>query len=741
MAVNIIVPDFLFGDASAAPLPSAVNFSFGPETIPGPSLSVDMSAGEGWDPTLYLPNPMAAEIEVSPCGQGEALAVELTLSVTLGTVGFSTGETIVEMKRELKDPRLYSAVLAMPQPFSNGWAFLSSSQSTWPPGYSQSIQWHHFYGQAEGMEIDFPRPQLLATPAWVPTEIFGPGGGYYPVYAATNGSVSMSAGETIVSALRLEYVSVGRVHSTGETLVLTFSTLRQLTASANHGEGMTIDIQIMSMRTEAFTGEAVSLTLDVYDLVNVPAFTGETLTAALSTSAAMIAVALAGESVSVALEARPASYMALALSSGETAFVDLDTKQEHRFALLLSDGQSSESSLFVPARADISITAQEGPSLGLTTLSTALSLGEVVAWTGSSMLVVELTELSNYRAADGVTLTATIEASPYFSPTAADGVSFAASIDTRPPAGLSCTFREGSEFAFPSMNLLVSAPLRVTFGEGVYITATESTSTTSFDLEGDPPSYPNRLQWWLDMNQFEFIDMPPSFVWGHGAGIVVQADLQARPRFSISCATGESFAMVRGYDYMEVEAFSGLQGLSQEFIHIEPRINLCYPNVIPNADAMEVELDFNEESCYADFIYDGQYMRSALSCIYTVAPVQWVEGSRLDFNLTISDLWRLRFWVGERLDFYLGTVPVFPISFSTGESLRGTFEEPSVPMATGESVELELTITFEVEFLEQGCLDNEYKYMTPNGDEDKEKFNPVAVELEPFAHELKARCF
>ena len=156
---------------------------------------------------------------------------------------------------------------------------------------------------------------------------------------------------------------------------------------------------------------------------------------------------------------------------------------------------------------------------------------------------------------------------------------------------------------------------------------------------------------------------------------------------------------------------------------------------------MEVELDFNEESCYADFIYDGQYMRSALSCIYTVAPVQWVEGSRLDFNLTISDLWRLRFWVGERLDFYLGTVPVFPISFSTGESLRGIFEEPSVPMAAGESVELELTITFEVGFLEQGCLDNEYKYMTPNGDEDKEKFNPVTVELEPFAHELKARCF
>lgn len=772
MATNIVVPDFLFGDASAAPLPSAVNFFFGSETIPGPSLSVVMSAGEGWNPTLYLPDPMVAEIrlefkkpyaepdpdavrlvfgdrgdtsfteiEVSPYGHGEALDVVLTLPMTLGTVEFSTGETIVEMRRELKDPRLYPAVLAMAQPFSNGWAFLSSSQPTWPPGYTQSIQWHHFYGQAEGMGIDFPRPQLLVTPAWVLTEIFGPGGGFYPVYAATNGSISMAAGETLVPALRLEFVSVGRFHSTGETLTLAFSTLRRLAVAAGHGEEMRIDIQVMSMRTEVFTGEAVSLTLDVYDLVNVPAFTGETLSTDLTTSAAMVAVAWAGENFSLTLTAHPAAYMAVSLANGEAAVIPLDTKQEHRFALSLGDGQTATPSLFLPSRADIGFTAWSGESFEVSTISTAIGLGEVVAWTGSSMLVMSLDELSNYRAADGVSLSATIVALPYFSSTAADGVTLSVSVDTRPPAGLSCTLWEGAEFAFPSMNLLVSAPLRVTFGEGVYITATESTSTTSFDLEGDPVSYPNRLQWWLDMNQFEFIDMLPSFVWGHGTGIVVQADLQARPRFSISCATGESFAMVRGYDYMEIEAFSGLQAPTQEFIHLEPHVNLCYPNVIPNADAMEVELDFNEETCYADFLYEGQYLRSALSCVYTVAPVQWVEGSRLDFDLTISDLWRLRFWTGQRLEFYLGTVPVLPINFSTGEAFRGTFEEPSVLMHAGESVELELTITFEVEFLERGCLDNEYKYMTPNGDEDKEKFNPVAVELEPFAHEIKARCF
>ena len=84
---------------------------------------------------------------------------------------------------------------------------------------------------------------------------------------------------------------------------------------------------------------------------------------------------------------------------------------------------------------------------------------------------------------------------------------------------------------------------------------------------------------------------------------------------------------------------------------------------------------------------------------------------------------------------------MLPLEFFGGEGFETRLEEPTVEAFTGESISVGLTITFEVEFLERGCLDNEYKYMTPNGDEDKEKFNPVAVELEPFAHEIKARCF
>lgn len=534
--------------------------------------------------------------------------------------------------------------------------------------------------------------------------------------------------------------------STGEDVSVDVSTDGVLVVDYFDGGVVEVDLCV-DTAVDPFieAGEELSVGVETYPqiLLDVDFGTGEEGVFELDTNELFDISVGSGEEVEVELTAYPRHEIDIVFESGDELSVSLTTQPlfENLGEVEFLDGAAVDSDLDVPEGNALSVVFSVGVDFYPETISTASSLGSLEFFDGITLDVASVDELSNYRFADGVIFVAEMSVSASVDSDLFDGVELSVDIDTRPPAGLSCTLWEGAEFAFPSMNLLVSAPLRVTFGEGVYITATESTSTTSFDLEGDPVSYPNRLQWWLDMNQFEFIDMLPSFVWGHGTGIVVQADLQARPRFSISCATGESFAMVRGYDYMEVEAFSGLQGLSQEFIHLEPHINLCYPNVIPNADAMEVELDFNEETCYADFLYEGQYLRSALSCVYTVAPVQWVEGSRLDFDLTISDPWRLRFWVGERLDFYLGTVPVFPISFSTGESLRGTFEEPSVPMATGESVELELTITFEVEFLEQGCLDNEYKYMTPNGDEDKEKFNPVAVELEPFAHEIKARCF
>ena len=769
MADSVTIVDIVYGVAQPAPPSFAVNIVFGSQYLPGVDFTVVIGVGEAATPVVFTPDSVYTGIAIKfkdlwvesepdevkivfgdndgvtdilplPIGTGESVSLSLSMPEPLGTFTFATGESIVSAQRQLRDPRLYPAVAAAAEPFKNGWAFLSSALNPWPAGYTQSGIWHHFYGLADGISIDFPRPNPLITPTWTLQEIFGAGNGFFPVYAAQQGSAPGFTGESLETTLRLEFVSMGKTHSTGETFSWTFATRRQLTLNLSHGQSVVFELEVLSMRTEVWVGESVSLSLDVYDLVGLPGFTGETLTTVLTTESTLRSNLSAGEQMAVVFTTQPAAYMALALSDGQTFSTVLLTKQEHRFTLDLGDGQTFTTVLGIPNRADLAVAMSTGSTFAMPVFSLAIAFGEVVAWEGPSVAVLSLDELSNYKAADGVTLTVSFAAAPYFSPHGFDGVTLSAGLDTRPPAGLSCVMWTGEEFLPNTLATMISANLRVTFCDGVFIEASDSTATTYYDLEG-PPSYPNRLQWWLDMNQFEFIDMPPSFSWGSGAGIVVKADLQARPRFSINFATGESFAMERGYDYMDIVAQSGLESREQTFFYIEPHINLCYPNVFPNADAMEVELDITEENCYADYLYDGVALQGALSCVYTVAPVWWEEGSRLDFNLTIYDLWRVTFWHGQTLVPYLSTAPALQVSFWAGESMAARLEEPTVEIGTGESCELNLTITFEVEFLEEGCLDNEYKYMTPSGDEDKEKFNPVAVELEPFAHEIKARCF
>ena len=771
MVDKTIIANFDLGHGRPIPPTHEVDFTFGSTTVPGALFEISLSAGEGfWQGVIALPDTMVAEVRlefkklwsepdsddillvfgepeglgvvlvVDPMGAGESMEVGLFTPMVLGEIKAATGESIVSAQRALKDPRLYAAVLAAPQPFNNGWAFLSSAQASWQPGYTQTGSWHHFYGQSEGVTFDFPRSQLLIVPASSLVEIFGAGNGFYPVYSTTNGSAVAAAGETLVAGLRLEFMTMGKVYSTGEWLTFRLATIRNLDAPLRAGESLRIDLEVLSMRTDVGVGENVLLSLDVYDLVNPRSYTGETITTSLTTTAAFSIAVNTGEVAAAIPEWPAASFLSSNLSAGGAFTLFLNTNQDHRFSTDLGDGQSLVASLTLPVRSDMQITAWAGAVALLPFFSTAASLGAVMFFDGSTLAVEDLNEVSNYKAADGVTLTASFSASPSFTSTAFDGATLRTTLEVRPPAQLASTFHTGEEFLFPTMSLMIAAPLRVTFCDGVFIEASESTSTTYYDLEG-PPSRPNQLKWWLDMNQFEFIDMPPSFSWGSGPGIVVTVDLQTRPRFQISVSTGESFVMDRGYDYLEVTAHQGIGTRPLSYFYIEPTINLCYPNVFPNTDSMEVELDFDEETCYADYLHDGQSLKSSLSCIHTVAPVWWNEGSLLTFNLTIYDFWRVQIWDGQWLDLYLGIVPAFPTQVSVGESLGITLEEPTVEIGVGESLEMDLTITFEVEFLEQGCLDNEYRYMTPNGDEDLEKFTPVAVEFEPYSHEIKARCF
>ena len=106
-------------------------------------------------------------------------------------------------------------------------------------------------------------------------------------------------------------------------------------------------------------------------------------------------------------------------------------------------------------------------------------------------------------------------------------------------------------------------------------------------------------------------------------------------------------------------------------------------------------------------------------------------------ELTLRDAWVLLAYTGETARV---SNPEMELNTRTGESMALSFYVPPIIGATGEHVEASLTTIYEVVFLEDGCLDNEYIWQDENGDPIPEKFNPVPVELDPFQHDLKARC-
>lgn len=205
--------------------------------------------------------------------------------------------------------------------------------------------------------------------------------------------------------------------------------------------------------------------------------------------------------------------------------------------------------------------------------------------------------------------------------------------------------------------------------------------------------------------------------------------------------TGHTLKLEQGYELVDVNIKTGEEVRRPfEALYTEPKINLCYPNVFPSPDNMEVELEWNEESCYSDFLWGGESIRVDLSTIKSYVPMAY-EGQTFYADFVIYDLWRARIWVGEMLIPTLSTVPALYPKMFHGESFEVDLAPHEAKAHTGESLEASLEISYYVEFLEKGCLENEFIPIDENGDPDIEKRSPVTIEGEPFLHDIKARCF
>ena len=103
------------------------------------------------------------------------------------------------------------------------------------------------------------------------------------------------------------------------------------------------------------------------------------------------------------------------------------------------------------------------------------------------------------------------------------------------------------------------------------------------------------------------------------------------------------------------------------------------------------------------------------------------DGARVEWDLTIDKPWEVQFWSGERIWPGLSTTVRLDSNISHGDNVEARFEEPEWHITHGEQVEVRIKLTYDVEWQETGCLDNEIETTT-------------TIEQEPFRHSLKARC-
>lgn len=526
----------------------------------------------------------------------------------------------------------------------------------------------------------------------------------------------------------------------GETATFALSTCPVITPSGLIvGQSLAADITTESTRADLLVGENVKAELDVYDLIASTLYNGAILAGELTTSAAFASLLGHGEALSASVEFHPAFYPYCSLSVGESIDAALATTTTYQCTLSL--GESVIAVLDFRPGLELTAGLSCGESAFVTEIRVAPGLFPDAMGEGVSVVVASLDEELPWRLWTGVSTVGILETTAGFQgATAYDGQSVTGEVDVRPSQPISISFYHGESFLPERPYVQHRAYLSATIFVGQSPSACFEDMTVDFDLRG--PIRLDTTDWFWNPDKFraESEDLPAARGWGDGCGETVFAELSCRPRFSSTMATGESFRSERGYEFVESTlADSAVIPLNDPF-YVEPLVPLCYPNLFPYADNIEVELEWEEIRCSSDFVYTGEAVHGSLGVWRRFAPTFYVGESFLP-DFTPDPAMRCIIWIGCTLRAELATTYGIGSRLHDGVSTQVEFERESSYISAGESVMGNIDMTFYVEFAEVGCLDNEFIPINENGDPDISKRLPVCVEGYDFLHDLKARCY
>ena len=444
-----------------------------------------------------------------------------------------------------------------------------------------------------------------------------------------------------------------------------------------------------------------------------------------------------GECFEVALYESDPTEISVDFYSSELLEVDLSLGQSSFGSIGASTGSNLEVEIDWREQDEISGISYIGENAEFD-LSLGANLGDIVFDDGIEAAFDNLENEPHTYIYVGEQVSASVYTQMTLPGEAGEGAELEIDLTIGPSEGIG-TFSiiHGEEHAVQTLALLKAVILGVTFYNSYMFHVGAPYIGTFMDMDSGccANHYPGQQDFHkIEMNDAEFGDQKFD-----GDRIRATVDFQTQPRFRFNFTHGETLRAVEDNTFLMSPRMNTGETLrvSLESNHIN--FPLCPVNFIPDGDNVYVELDYiDDATCYADYFHTGETFAVHSFQVNQNFQERYYDGARMDMELTLRDAWVIRAYTGEQAR-WRNPAEVEARAY-TGEQARVDFYVAPIIGGTGEALEASLTTIYEVVFLEDGCLDNEYIWQDENGDPIPEKFNPVPVELDPYQHDLKAKC-
>lgn len=662
--------------------------------------------------------------------------------------------------------------------------------STMETRFQETLLFNFFHGQALGISLQTnPFVNFGIIEAWTGESMAA------PVSASFTFSPNAYTGESLTSNLTTVAIPYfAPTAYTGESASGTLSTTSALSGTAWAGETLTGALTTYPsalMEPRAYAGESVSGTVQISRLFAPNIFTGESVSAELLTSPNQgmpMEVMGQGETLNANIRVSP-GFLGRAYT-GESLTTTLSTTTN--LPINFYEGQNYVPGVEFFPPWEIQPTFYHGQALevnlGLTytKIINLLYTGEVmtaglstypksdfpatmyhgqVATLGSIQLPLNLAN-GNEFFKHGESLTVTVDEEPniyflhgqsmevdlattfsMFPRAFQEGATATVALQTRPPIYLDRTEIGNGEQMDVELKVQLHQRLYVVFRDS-YVTRTDIDSSTDFDLRttccsGDENNRivaGDNLQ--LELNNSW--EQPTTRY--DGDKTKVEVGFWTLPRFQVRFYEGQQTSLESHYVNLGPTLFFEGQTMSNPSADDIQNAMLCRGNFIPDADNVFIELSVDEENCSADAVFHEGTQMDIVPQFNPQMGVHFGAEHVMEFDIIVNGPYNIEFNHGTALHRPILTTDetAMRLNFYHGESAKTFSHEilfDDIHFGEGHmGIVTELTTGNSVEFLENGCLENEFVPVKESGDPDWDKFNPVPVEEDNFRHEIKVKC-